>query len=42
MQLQGLRVEDIGPTLLKIYGLQYENGSSIDGHVIPEVIEACK
>jgi predicted AlkP superfamily phosphohydrolase/phosphomutase len=40
-QLHGLRVADIGPTLLKIYGLQFEDGSSIDGQVIPEVVEAC-
>lgn len=41
-QLVGLRVEDIGPSLLKIYGLQYEDNSSINGHVISEVVEACK
>jgi predicted AlkP superfamily phosphohydrolase/phosphomutase len=41
-ELKGLRIEDIGPTLLKLYGLQYADGADIDGHVIPEVVEACK
>ncbi|MDG6907083.1 MAG: alkaline phosphatase family protein [Nitrososphaerota archaeon] len=39
-ELEGLRIEDIGPTLLKLYGLGY--GASVDGRVIQEVVEACR
>jgi predicted AlkP superfamily phosphohydrolase/phosphomutase len=41
-ELKGLRIEDIGPTILKIYGLQYEDARLIDGRVIPEVVKACQ
>lgn len=40
--LKGLRIEDMAPSLLKIYGLQFEDDSHIDGRVIPEVVEACR
>ena len=39
-ELEGLRIEDIGPTILKLYGLGY--GASVDGRVIQEVVEACR
>ncbi len=39
-ELEGLRIEDIGPTLLKLYGLEY--GDGVDGRVVPEVVEACR
>ena len=39
-ELSGLQIQDIGPTLLRLYGLGYED-SSIDGHTIGEVVEAC-
>ena len=41
-ELKGLRIEDIGPTILKLYGLGYGEGASVDGRVIPEVVEACR
>ncbi|MEM3808139.1 MAG: alkaline phosphatase family protein [Nitrososphaerota archaeon] len=39
-KIEGLRIEDIGPTILKLYGLAY-SGGPVDGRVIPEVLEAC-
>ena len=41
-ELKGLRIEDVGPTILKLYGLDYGDGASVDGRVIPEVVEACR
>jgi predicted AlkP superfamily phosphohydrolase/phosphomutase len=35
-ELEGLKIEDIAPTLLRMYGLDFPD-NSIDGHVISEV-----
>ena len=42
VKLENLRIEDIGPSLLEAYGLGYQEGSHIDGHIIPEIVEACR
>jgi predicted AlkP superfamily phosphohydrolase/phosphomutase len=41
-EVKELRIEDIGPTLLKSYGLGYGEGSDADGRVAQEVVEACR
>ncbi len=38
-ELRGLRIEDIAPTLLSMYGIQVPK-DSIDGHVLEEVVRA--
>ena len=41
-QLEGLRVEGVGPTILRLFGLDYGPGSSIDGRVSEQVVAACR
>jgi predicted AlkP superfamily phosphohydrolase/phosphomutase len=41
-ELEGLRIEDIGPTLLKVYGMDYGDVRDLDGRVLDEVVRACK
>jgi predicted AlkP superfamily phosphohydrolase/phosphomutase len=41
VELRGARIEDIGPTILGIYGLGFQD-DGIDGRVIKQVVEAAK
>ena len=41
-EVRGARVEDIGPTLLSIFGLTFPDKPPLDGKVIREVAEACR
>ena len=41
-EVRGARVEDIGPTLLSIFGLTFPDRPPLDGKVIREVAEACR
>jgi predicted AlkP superfamily phosphohydrolase/phosphomutase len=41
-ELHDLQIQDIGPALLKTYGLGYEDLSRVDGRVIQEIVKACK
>ncbi len=40
-ELRGLRIQDIGPTLLRLYGLRYKDEAGLDGRPVPEVVEGC-
>lgn len=37
-ELEGLKIEDIGPTLLKLYGIDHKR-DEIDGHILKDVID---
>ena len=41
-ELKGLNIQDIGPTIPRLYGLNYQDEGELDGKVIPELVEACR
>jgi predicted AlkP superfamily phosphohydrolase/phosphomutase len=41
-ELRSLHIEDIGPTLLRVYGLDYGDAANMDGRVLKRVVQNCR